>query len=130
MEPCLLCDPRSAQPWTKETPICGPHAEKARAAFEAAEPDLRTHLEQTYGAELDAWTRRGALPGLTWHLEVYEPAPVSGGRTRTTPKHRVIFKREPETVVRMLRALLLKAIEAEEATSPWPAERLPAGWDV
>src|SRR5207253_1948379 len=67
MEPCLLCDVNSVPLASGEAPICGSHWQQAHAAFEAAEPILRTHLEQAYGAELDEWVRQGVLPGLTWH---------------------------------------------------------------
>jgi hypothetical protein len=113
MEPCLLCDPNSVPRGNGAAPICAPHRQQARAAFEGAEPLLRAHLEQTYGGELDGWVRQGAMPGLTWHLRVRERPPERTPELPWRPGRPVQFGRDPDGVVRILREFLERALEQE-----------------
>ena len=123
MEPCLLCDVNSVPLASGEAPICGSHRQQAHAAFEAAEPILRTHLEQAYGAELDEWVRQGVLHGLTWHLEVRDHPPAP---TRAVPWPQpgrlVQFANDRDGVVRLVRERVLKAFE-EEVIPHYPIGR-------
>jgi hypothetical protein len=54
-EPCLLCDVNSVPRGTGTVPIWDTHRQQAEGAFQHAEPALRMHLEQAFGAELDEW---------------------------------------------------------------------------
>jgi hypothetical protein len=94
-------------------PICAPHRQQARAAFEGAEPFLRAHLEQAYGAELDGWVRQGAMPGLAWHLRVRERPPEPTPELPWPPGRPVQFGRDSGGVVRILREFLVRALEQE-----------------
>ncbi len=127
MEPCLLCDVNSVPLASGEAPICGSHRQQAHAAFEAAEPILRTHLEQAYGAELDEWVRQGVLHGLTWHLEVRDHPPAP---TRAVPWPQpgrlVQFANDRDGVVRLVRERVLKAFE-EEVIPHYPVLSLRVG---
>ena len=113
MEPCLLCDPNSVPRGNGAAPICAPHRQQARAAFESAEPLLRAHLEQVYGDELDGWVRQGVLPGLAWHLRMRESPPVPTPDSPWRPGRPVQFGRDPDGVVRILREFLAGALEQE-----------------
>jgi hypothetical protein len=113
MEPCLLCDPNSVPRGNGAAPICAPHRQQGRAAFESAEPLLRAHLERVYGDELDGWVRQGALPGLTWHLRVRERPPEPALDLPWRPGRPLQFGREPDAVVRILREFLVRALEQE-----------------
>ena len=111
MDPCLLCDPRSEPRGTDAAPICTRHRQQARAAFEAAEPLLRAHLEQTYGAELDGWAQRGLLPGLTWHLSLREPSTIREPSGTPRPGRLVRLSRAPEAFVQLLREFLVRSLQ-------------------
>jgi hypothetical protein len=113
MEPCLLCDINSVPRGSGDAPICEPHRLQARAAFEQAEPVLRAHLEKGYGSELDAWVRQGVLPGLAWHLQVRDHPPAPTREVPWRPGRPVHFGRDADDVVRLLRELVLKAMEQE-----------------
>jgi hypothetical protein len=90
------------------------HRQQAEAAFQHAEPVLRSHLEQAFGAELDEWVRRGQVPGLAWHLRVRDHAPEPTGEAARRPSGRVVhFEREPELALRLVRELLVNAMEQQ-----------------
>jgi hypothetical protein len=78
-----------------------------------AEPFLRAHLEQAYGGELDGWVRQGVLPGLTWHLRVRDCPPVPTPDFPWRPGRPLQFGRDADEVVRILRELLVRALEQE-----------------
>jgi hypothetical protein len=126
MEPCLLCDPNSVPRGNGAAPICAPHRQQARAAFEGAEPFLRAHLEQAYGGELDGWVRQGVLPELTWHLRVRECPPLPIPDLPWRPGRPVQFGRDPDGVVRILREFLVRALEQDIVPSE-PAVVLRVG---
>jgi hypothetical protein len=138
MAPCLLCDPNSVPRGNGAAPICAPHRQQARAAFEAAEPFLRAHLERAYGGELDGWVYQGAMPGLTWHLRVRERAPEPTPDLPWRPGRPVQFGRDPDGVVRILREFLVRALEQEVVRGEaaivlrvgTPDERSTAGVDA
>jgi DNA-binding CsgD family transcriptional regulator len=118
MEPCLLCNVNSVPRAGGEAPICERHRELTQAAFTQAELVLRTHLEQTFGAELDDWVREGRVPGLAWQLQVRDHPPEP---TREMPYQRpgrsVHFSLEHG-----LRVLeLLQPLTAAPATDPSPS---------
>ena len=104
MEPCLLCNVNSVPRAGGEVPICERHRQLTQAAFTQAEPLLRTHLEQTFSAELDDCVREGRVPGLAWHLQVRDHPPEP---TREMPYQRpgrsVHFSREPQLAVELIR---------------------------
>jgi len=62
--PCVLC----GQPSRNGHVFCGTHQRWIEDALVAALPALRDRLEQTHGAELDAFIRRGRLDGSHWRL--------------------------------------------------------------
>src|SRR5438067_1003081 len=113
MDPCLLCDPNSEPRGSGAAPICPSHHQQARAAFERAEPLLRAHLEQAHGAELDGWVQHGVVPGLTWQLLMREPAPAPAPGATWRPGRLLEFRQDPDGVVRLLRELLLSAVQQE-----------------
>jgi hypothetical protein len=113
MEPCLLCDPNAVARGNGDAPICAPHREQALAAFESAEPSLRAYLEQVYGSELDGWVLQGVLPGLTWHLLVRDSPPAPKPDVPWRPGRPMRFGSDPAGVVRMLRELLVRALEQD-----------------
>jgi len=90
---------------------------------------LRSHLEAAYANELDGWVRRSTLPGLNWHLQLRDHPPA-GEPLR--PGRPVLFARDPDGVVRLLRELLLGALE-RDLVPPEPLPPLhvgtPAGSD-
>jgi len=110
MQACLLCDPASEPRGSGAAPICAAHRQQARGGFEAAEPLLRGHLEQTHGAELDAWARQDALPGLTWHLRARQPHVPGGTGHPARPGRMLRLGREPDAVLHLLRELLVSAL--------------------
>jgi hypothetical protein len=130
MEPCLLCDVNSVPRGSGTVPICDTHRQQAEAAFqraERAEPALRSHLEQAFGAELDAWVRRGQVPGLAWHLRVRDHAPEPIGEAARRPSGRAVhFGRVPELALRLVRELLVNAME-QQALPREPAIVLRVG---
>lgn len=126
MTPCLLCDPASEPRGSGDAPICSEHPQHGRAAFEAAEPLLRSHLEQAHGAELDEWVRRGVLPGLAWHLLTREARMVSQPDGPPRPGRPLRFGRDSDAAVRLLRELVVSAL-AQEVPNPEPAALLKAG---
>ena len=74
---------------------------------------LRAHLEQAYGAELDAWVRHGVVPGPTWHVLMREPAPAPVPGATWRPGRLLRFHHDPDGVVRLLRDLLLSAMQQD-----------------
>jgi hypothetical protein len=114
VEPCLLCDVNSIPRASGDAPICEQHREQTLAAFKAAEGILRAHLEQMYGAELDAWVRAGVLPGLAWNLETrdYPPEPTRQIPWRQ-PGRLVRLTADPDRVAQLLRERIVSALEQE-----------------
>jgi hypothetical protein len=113
MDLCLLCDPHSVARGNDSAPICAPHRQQAQTVFAGAEPRLRAHLEQAYGGELDEWIRQGVLPGLTWHLQVRDHPPAHGPKEPPRPGRPMHFERDPDGVVRILRELVVSALEQQ-----------------
>jgi hypothetical protein len=131
MESCLLCDPNSVPRGNGAAPICAAHRQQAGAAFESAEPVLRTHLEQVYGGELDGWVQQGVLPGLTWHLRVRDSPPEPKPGSPRSPGRPLRFGRDPDDVVRILRALVVSALEQKvfpNETAAVLGVGTPEGW--
>lgn len=127
MEPCLLCDVNSVRRGSGTVAICDIHRQQAEAAFQHAEPALRSHLEQSFGAELDEWVRAGRVPGLAWHLQIRDHAPEPTSElARGRAGRPVHFEREPELAVRLMRELLVKAME-QQAFPQEPAIVLRVG---
>jgi hypothetical protein len=114
MEPCLLCDINSVPRGSGMVPICDTHRQQAEAAFQQAEPTLRRHLEQSFGAELDEWVARGQVPGLAWNLRVRDHAPEpTGEAARRSAGRAVHFEREPDLALRLVRELVVNAMEQQ-----------------
>jgi hypothetical protein len=111
MEQCLLCDPNSVARGNEAAPICAAHQQQARAAFESAEPVLRAHLEQVYAGELDGWVRKSVLPGLTWHLLTRDDPPAPKPDHPWRPGRLTKFGRDPDGFVRILREVVVRALE-------------------
>jgi len=114
MKPCLLCDIKSVARGSADAPICASHQQQAQAAFGAADPILRAHLERMYGDELDGWVQRGVLPGLAWQLQMRDHAPSP---THDLPEQRpgrpLHFRQQADSVVRPARELVLQAMQQE-----------------
>jgi ssDNA-binding Zn-finger/Zn-ribbon topoisomerase 1 len=97
----------------ESAPLCAPHRQQARAVFESAEPLLGAHLQPLYGGELDEWVRQGVLPGLSWHLQVRDNPPAHGPEEPPRPGRPVHVERDPDGVVRILRELIVRALEQQ-----------------
>jgi hypothetical protein len=63
--------------------------------------------------KLDGWVQHGVVPGLTWQLLMREPAPAPAPGATWRPGRLLEFRQDPDGVVRLLRELLLSAVQLE-----------------